>query len=70
MREIGFFFAERNRDDLVLLYISGHGLKNDHGELFFAGAAPGFESSNAIRYAPEEVNQKFQRLGIDRYLRY
>jgi hypothetical protein len=33
------------------------------------GSGTGFESSNAIRYAPEEVNQQFQRLGIERYLR-
>jgi hypothetical protein len=33
------------------------------------GSATGFESFNAIRYAPEEVNQEFQRLGIERYLR-
>jgi hypothetical protein len=33
------------------------------------GSGTGFESPNAIRYAPEEVNQRFQRLGIERYLR-
>lgn len=33
------------------------------------GAGTGHESPNAIRYAPEEVNQQFQRLGIERYLR-
>lgn len=33
------------------------------------GAGTGFESSHAIRYAPAEVNQQFQRLGIERYLR-
>ena len=33
------------------------------------GSGTGFESPNAIRYAPEEVNQQFQRLGIERYLR-
>ena len=33
------------------------------------GAGTGFESPNAIRYAPQEVNQQFQRLGIERYLR-
>jgi hypothetical protein len=33
------------------------------------GAGTGFESSSAIRYAPEEVNQQYQRLGIERYLR-
>ena len=33
------------------------------------GGGTGFESPNAIRYASEEVNQRFQRLGIERYLR-
>jgi hypothetical protein len=33
------------------------------------GSGTGSESPNAIRYAPEEVNQQFQRLGIERYLR-
>lgn len=33
------------------------------------GNGTGFESPHAIRYAPEEVNQQFQRLGIERYLR-
>ncbi|MFN8345490.1 MAG: polymorphic toxin type 4 domain-containing protein [Spirosomataceae bacterium] len=33
------------------------------------GGGTGFESPYAIRYAPEEVNQEYQRLGIERYLR-
>jgi hypothetical protein len=33
------------------------------------GAGTGFESPSAIRYAPAEVNQQFQRLGIERFLR-
>ena len=30
------FFADRKRDDLLLLYFSGHGLKDDEGRLYFA----------------------------------
>jgi len=30
------FFLERKREDLVLLYFSGHGLKNDSNNLYFA----------------------------------
>jgi hypothetical protein len=30
------FFAERDWDDFLLLYFSGHGLKSDGGDLFFA----------------------------------
>jgi hypothetical protein len=33
------------------------------------GAGTGLESPHAIRYAPEEVNQQYQRLGIERYVR-
>ena len=33
------------------------------------GGGTGFESPFAIRYAPEEVNQHYQRLGVERYLR-
>jgi Caspase domain len=32
------FFEERERDDLLLLYFSGHGLKNDRGDLFLAAS--------------------------------
>ncbi len=29
-------FADRNREDLVMLFFSGHGIKNDRGRLYFA----------------------------------
>ena len=37
-REIELFFLNNNleRDDLGLLFFSGHGLKDDHGDLYFA----------------------------------
>jgi len=35
-REIEAFFASRMPDDLVLLYFSGHGLKDDAGNLYIA----------------------------------
>ncbi|MFG2303503.1 caspase domain-containing protein [Actinacidiphila glaucinigra] len=35
-REIESFFRGRSREDLLLLHISSHGLKADHGELYFA----------------------------------
>lgn len=34
--EIETLFAERDRDDLVLLFFSGHGIKDDTGKLYFA----------------------------------
>jgi uncharacterized caspase-like protein len=30
------FFANRKRDDLILLYFSGHGIKDEDGRLYFA----------------------------------
>lgn len=35
-RAISAFFRERRRDDLLLLYFSGHGFKDDRGRLFWA----------------------------------
>ncbi|MGE5374337.1 MAG: caspase, EACC1-associated type, partial [Bacteroidota bacterium] len=35
-RSIARFFADRKRDDLLLLYFSGHGVRNEQGELFLA----------------------------------
>jgi hypothetical protein len=34
--KIEAFFNDRTRDDLLLLYFSGHGLKDDEGRLYFA----------------------------------
>jgi TonB family protein len=30
------FFSERNRDDLLLFYLSGHGVTDDDGQLYYA----------------------------------
>ena len=35
-REIEAFFANRAKEDLLLLYFSGHGLKDEEGRLYFA----------------------------------
>ncbi|MFB3922953.1 MAG: tetratricopeptide repeat protein [Terriglobia bacterium] len=34
--QIEEFFAERERDDLLLLYFSGHGIKDEDGRLYYA----------------------------------
>lgn len=36
LREIEAFFSERKKDDLTLLYFSGHGVKDDDGRLYLA----------------------------------
>jgi formylglycine-generating enzyme required for sulfatase activity/uncharacterized caspase-like protein len=35
-RSIARFFTDRKRDDLLLLYFSGHGVRNEQGQLFLA----------------------------------
>jgi uncharacterized caspase-like protein len=35
-RAIGRFFSQRTSDDLLLLYFSGHGVRDDHGHLYLA----------------------------------
>lgn len=35
-RFIARFFTDRKRDDLLLLYFSGHGVRNEQGQLFLA----------------------------------
>src|SRR5215207_6811112 len=35
-RAIVRFFVNRKRDDLLLLYFSGHGVRNEQGQLFLA----------------------------------
>ncbi|MGY4765722.1 caspase, EACC1-associated type [Kribbella sp. CWNU-51] len=37
-RTVEAFFSERRRDDMLLFYFTGHGLKDDHGKLYFATA--------------------------------
>jgi len=35
-KAIESFFLDKNRDDLLLLYYSGHGIKDENGQLYFA----------------------------------
>ena len=37
-REIELWFQDRQPDDLVLLFFSGHGVKDDRRDLYFAAA--------------------------------
>ena len=36
MRELSLLFTDKTKDDLVLFYFSGHGVKDHVGHLFFA----------------------------------
>lgn len=35
-REVARFFIDRKRNDLLVLYFSGHGVRDDHGHLYLA----------------------------------
>src|SRR6476646_8558233 len=37
--EIEALFSERTKEDLILFYFSGHGIKDDTGNLYFATRA-------------------------------
>lgn len=49
-KEIVRFFAEKKKDDLLLLYFSGHGVMDDHGRLYLAAqdTESGLLSASAI----------------------
>ncbi|HKN99698.1 MAG TPA: type VII secretion protein EccCb [Pseudonocardiaceae bacterium] len=54
-RRIEELFAGRGPDDLVLLYLSGHGLKNDHDKLFFAACNTELDRPYATAVAASAV---------------
>ncbi|MEV0056485.1 caspase family protein [Saccharopolyspora shandongensis] len=55
------FFAEAKRDDLLLLYLSGHGIKDEQGELYFVTA-----DSRRERLASTAVAANFVHRQMDR----
>ncbi|HEX8073364.1 MAG TPA: caspase family protein, partial [Thermoleophilaceae bacterium] len=57
-RRIAAFFDDRERDDLLLLHISCHGLKDDSGRLFFAAADTEVDQLDATGLAAEFVNRQ------------
>jgi hypothetical protein len=59
------FVESTSRDVFPGIEVGLSGWERAHSQ----GAGTGFESPHAIRYAPAEVNQKFQGHGIERYLR-
>ena len=58
--QIEELYSESRPDDVLLLYFSGHGLKNDSGELFFAASntRPDRLASTAV---PAEFVQRCMR---------
>lgn len=71
-RAIARFFHNRRRDDLVLLYFSGHGVKDDHGRLFLAMRDTAYDQLKAtaipasfITECMDECRSKRQVLILD-----
>ena len=60
-RRIGKFFADRDRDDLLLLHMSCHGLKDDEGHLYFAAADTRVDELDATAVSAEYVNRQMTR---------
>ena len=60
-RKLSEFFADRARDDLLLLHISGHGLKDEDGTLYFANANTSVEHLEATAIPSEFVNRQMTR---------
>src|SRR5690348_2578639 len=55
------FFADRQADDLLLLHFSGHGVKDEDGELYFAMADTRLRRLGATAVAAEFVNRRMSR---------
>lgn len=57
---IGDFYRDRRRDDLTLLYFTGHGLKDDDGRLYLAMANTRRDSLIFTALAAEQVDQAME----------
>lgn len=59
--EIEDFFADRRHDDLLLLYFSCHGIKDDAGRLYFAGSNTKAQRLAATGISSVFVNEQIAR---------
>jgi hypothetical protein len=55
------FFADRSPDDLLLLYVSCHGVKDDDGRLYFAAGNTRLARLGATAVAAAFVNEQMTR---------
>jgi hypothetical protein len=60
-REIAAFFADRERDDLVLAHFSCHGVKDDSGQLYFATPDTELQNLDATAVPADFVNRHMTR---------
>jgi hypothetical protein len=59
--EVGDFFADRRRNDLLLLYFSCHGVKDQSGQLYFATTDTQFRRLAATGISSSFVNEQMDR---------
>ena len=60
-RAIEGFFADRTPDDLLILHFSGHGVKDESGDLYFAAADTDLKLLAASAVSAEFVNRLMSR---------
>jgi hypothetical protein len=60
-RRIATFFAERRRDDLLLLHVSSHGVKDDSGQLYFAATDTEVAQLEASAVSAEFLSRQMTR---------
>ena len=60
-RKISEFFRDRARDDLLLLHVSCHGLKDEDGTLYFATSNTAVEHLEATAIPSEFVNRQMTK---------
>ena len=60
-REILHFFDGASMEDLLLLHISCHGMKNDYGDLFFCAFDTELEALDATAVSSDYVKQQMGR---------
>jgi hypothetical protein len=60
-RKLSEFFRDRGRDDLLLLHMSCHGLKDEDGTLYFASTNTEMKHLEATAIPSEFVNRQMSR---------
>ena len=60
-RKLSEFFRDRGRDDLLLLHVSCHGLKDEDGTLYFASANTAVDHLEATAIPSEFVNRQMTK---------
>jgi caspase domain-containing protein len=55
------FFADRKPDDLLVLHFSGHGVKDDSGELYFATVDTKLQRLGSTTVSAQFVNRQMNR---------